>query len=175
MGRREIILLAVMTYLIIFTATLGFTGLIDFGKGVRVVSNGASFIVKLFRPEKEKSEDEGVSADTTSTTNESRETIEPLTLPGTTVQIPTDSEELETDKQKITEENAANMAKVYSAMDSDKAAKIFKNLTDDEIVILVKFMQKPAIADIFSEMKSSRVAEITSKMIDETENSVITE
>lgn len=173
-GKKRIIKIAIITYLVIFAVTLGLTGVIDYGKGVKTVVGGVKFVVKLLKPAEKKPEEDKTAGMAPVTSGEQPSTTAPITLPGATAQTPTEGQE-EVQQQKITEENASNMAKVYSNMDSDKAAKIFDQLTDDEIILLVKFMQKPAIADIFSEMDSSRVARITSKIFDETGSDLIDE
>lgn len=162
-GRKKIILIAVLTYLFVFAATLGFTGVLDYGKAVKPVVKGAQFVAKLFKSNEEKEEKKDLPIEPVIPVQPVDNT--PLTMPGPVTETPAESTQNNSDQKNVTEANAADLAKIYSNMDSDKAAQVFSGLTDEEIILLVKFMQKPAIADIFAEMDSARVAKITSKMV----------
>lgn len=162
-SRKRIITVAILTYLFVFAATLGFTGVVDYGKAVKPVVKGAQFVGKLFEKSKKKENKKELPTDAVTPIQPIDNT--PLTMPGTVSEVPTQSVQNDPEQQKITEANAADLAKVYSNMDSDKAAEVFASLTDEEIILLVRFMQKSATAEIFGEMESARVAKITSKMV----------
>lgn len=162
-SKKKIFIVAGLTYLFVFMATLGFTGVVDYGKAVKPVVKGAQFVGKLFEKSKKKETKKDLAVEPVTPMQPIDSA--PATMPGTASEAPTQSAQNDSDQQKITEANAADLAKIYSSMDSDKAAVIFKSLTDEEIILLVKFMQKSATADIFAEMDSARVAKITSKMV----------
>lgn len=159
-NRGRIVKAVIVTYLIVFFATLGFTGVIDYGKAAKPVVTAAS---KYLKKKDEKKEENKKLEPTQQVPIQPMQTA-PMTLPppaAPQIQAAAPDDEA----VKVTEANAADLARVYSNMDSDKAAAVFNNLTDEEIILLLKSMQKPSASDIFAEMDSSRVARITSKMM----------
>jgi hypothetical protein len=161
-SRKKIIVRIVITYLVVFMATLGFTGIINYGKAIGpVVKYAGKVLERKKTPAKKSKQAEAQQNYPVSTT--------PITLPGPIATAPTVSATAGVNAQiQVTEENVQELAKIYSSMDSEQAAKIFDNLTDKEIIMLLKEMRGTAAGDILAGIDSARAAIITSKMMSTT-------
>lgn len=166
-GKKSIISKLFITYLVVFMVTLGFTGIIDYGEvfGPAIKLTSKAFERKK-TPEK-KSESKSTAEDDLT---ESSVSTAPITLPGPIASSTTDdtvSASVDTGQSLVAKQNTKNLAKMYSNMDSAQAASIFDNLTDKEVITLLKEMRGTASSDILAEMDSARAAKLTSKMMSE--------
>lgn len=158
---KKIIVRVVLTYLVVLMATLGFTGIIDYWKEIKPV---VKFAGKVFERKKTTAK----KTDTSQPEQNYPVSITPIILPGPVTTPITSSTPTTGAQAQVAQENVRELAKVYSSMDSEQAVKIFDNLTDNEVIMLLKEMRGMPASDILAEMDSVRAAKITGKMMSTT-------